>query len=315
MIIYIQKMPPPTTNYFRYFPGARGAAHWGLAVTAAGFTRIPPGTPYPPARHPAGHHFEWRRGRVLEAFQIVLITAGRGWFETRASGRRIVKAGMAFCLLPNVWHRYRPDPATGWEESWVELQGPVVNALRRARVLSTETSLRRGALAAGLDTALEAVHTRIRQAHPGFDPELAARALSVLAAWHETGRTPAVRSRIVRAVAEAEHHLAGHLADPVNMRELARRLGVAYSHFRRVFKKHTGFAPWQYVLHLRLSQARRLLASRDVTLEEMAGLLRFNSAFHLSASFKRAFDLAPNRWRRQFVKIQVENRATRFERK
>jgi len=47
----------------------------------------------------------------------------------------------------------------------------------------------------------------------------------------------------------------------------------------------------------------------------MAGLLGFNSAFHLSASFKRAFGLAPDRWRRQFVKIQVENHATRSERK
>jgi len=304
MIFSIQKIPHTPLNYFRYLPVTREAARWGVVVTAAGFTHIPPGAPYPPARHPAGHHFEWAQGRVLDACQIVLITAGRGWFETQATGRREVEAGAAFSVLPRVWHRYRPDPATGWEESWLEVQGSVVDALRRARVLAADTALRRGALAAGLDGALEAVHTRIREARPGFDPELAARALGVLAAWDETRRVGPARSRIVRAVAEAEHHLAAHLAEPVNMRELARHLGVAYSHFRRVFHKHTGFAPWQYMLHLRLAQARRLLAAPDVTLEDAAGQLGFSSAFHLSAAFKRAFGLAPSRWRRQLLKNQ-----------
>jgi AraC-like DNA-binding protein len=81
-------------------------------------------------------------------------------------------------------------------------------------------------------------------------------------------------------------------------------LGVAYSHFRRAFRQHTGFAPWQYMLHLRLAQARRLLASPDATIEDAAGRLGFSSAFHLSAAFKRTFGLAPSRWRRQLLKNQ-----------
>jgi len=292
---------PAAVDYFRYFPVFREAATWGLAVTAAGFTRIRPHTPYPPARHPADHQFDWSRGRVLEALQIVLITAGRGQFEVRGAKPLTIEAGTAFMLFPGVWHRYRPEPATGWEESWVELTGETVNRLLREKAISAKSPVLRTALAAGLEGLLAAVHARARHPSPGFNPELAARGLALLAAWKQAGLSAQRESRLSLAVAAAEHHLAEDLAAPVNVAQLASRLGVAYSHFRQAFKAHTGYAPWQYMLHLRLAQARRQLAGSDATLEEIAGRLGFSSAFHLSAAFKRAYGTAPALWRRRFA--------------
>jgi AraC-like DNA-binding protein len=297
----IQDMPAAAADYFRYFPISREAASWGVAVTAAGCTRIRPHTAYPPVRHPADHHFEWSRGRILEALQVVLITAGRGEFEQRGVKLQRLEAGDAFMLFPGVWHRYRPDPATGWEESWVELAGETVDRLLRRKTLPTRSPVLRNAFAAGLEGLLEAVHARARQPAPGFDPELAARGFAVLAAWSQAGRAAQRESRLAQAVAAAEHHLAENLAAPVNIAALARRLGVAYSHFRQAFKAHTGYAPWQYMLHLRLAQARRQLAGSDATLDEIAGRLGFSSAFHLSAAFKRAYGSAPARWRSRFA--------------
>jgi len=294
-------MPTAAADYFRYFPNSRDAASWGLAVTAAGFTRIRPHTPYPPARHPAGHHFEWDRGRVLETLQVVLITAGQGEFEQRGAPPQRIAAGDAFMLFPGIWHRYRPDPATGWDESWMELSGAAVDRLRRRKILSPRTPVLRCALDAGLDARLEAVHARARQPLPGFDAELAVHGLAVLAAWAQAGLVRQRETRLARAVAAAERHFAEHLAEPVNIALLARQLGVAYSHFRQAFKAHTGFAPWQYMLHLRLAQARRQLAGSDATLDEIAGRLGFSSAFHLSAAFKRAYGSAPARWRQRFA--------------
>lgn len=238
---------------------------------------------------------------MLEALQVVLITRGRGWLETRALGRKRIEAGTAFVLVPKIWHRYRPDLEVGWEESWIEVQGPVVNKLLRNGGFLPAAAIRPVGAAAGIETALEAVHALARRAGPGFDPALAAGAFGVLAAWEKSRQVPAVRSRMLRALTEAERHFAEHLDEPVNVEALARRLGVAYSHFRRAFKAHTGFAPWQYVLQLRLSQVRRLLVSSEMTLDDAAARLGFSSAFHLSAAFKQAYGIAPDRWRRQFV--------------
>ncbi|MDO8545665.1 MAG: AraC family transcriptional regulator [Opitutaceae bacterium] len=295
-------MPLSSPDYFRYFATGPELRTWGLALTAAGYTRVPAGSPYPPGRHPADHHFDWKHGRLLEALQIVLISDGRGWFESHPTGRRIVEAGTAFAVVPKTWHRYRPDPATGWTESWIEVQGPTAEHLLRSGMFSAAAAVRPAEPEAGLDEALESVHTRARLAGPGFDPELSAAAFSVLAAWDKAGRIQPARSRVLRAIGEAERHLADRLSEPVNVQALAKRLGIGYSHFRRAFKVHTGFAPWQYVLHLRVSRARRLLAASDVTLDELAARLGFSSAFHLSNAFKRVHGVSPDHWRRQLAR-------------
>lgn len=288
-------------DYFRYFAIGPTTLPWGLGLTATGFTLVKPGTAYPPAQHPTDHHFDWEHGRVLDAMQIVLITGGGGWFESKATGRKRVEPGTAFVLLPKIWHRYRPDQDTGWIESWIEVRGPVVDNLVRAKVFSAQKAVRKMPLGANLDFALDAVHLRARAAGAGFNPEFSALALGVLAAWETTRQIQPQRTRIVQAVADAERYFAEHLAESVNVEELARRLGIAYSHFRRTFRAQTGFTPWQYMLNLRLAHARRTMASSDITLDELAARTGFSSGFHFSMAFKQATGVAPNHWRRKFA--------------
>jgi AraC-like DNA-binding protein len=292
-------MPKPLPDYFRYFADHPDIARWGLGVAACGTAKVAPDSPYPPQRHPADHHFDWSHGRVLDCLQILLLTSGRGVFETRSLGQMTVQTGTAFVLLPGVWHRYRPDSASGWSESWVELRGPVVDTLRTTPVFAPASAVRPGALAAGLDVALEALHRHARQAGPGFDPELSALALAVVAAWSRASETVPSRARMAHAVLEAERYFAEHHTEAINVAELSRELGVAYSHFRREFKARTGFSPWNYVVQLRLSRARRLLAAGDATLEDIATRLGFSSAFHLSSTFKQAYGISPQHWREQ----------------
>ena len=286
-------------EYFRYFPNSPELKIWGLGVTATGLARDKPGPRGPPLEHPADHQFDWQHGRILEAMQILLVTQGRGIFETRVTGPQKIDAGMAFLVLPKVWHRYRADAKTGWEVSWVEVQGPVVDALLCRGVFNASTAVRRDSWDGEFEEAFEMAHRCARTAMGGFMPELSAAAYRMLTICARTRNGRLHDSRIERAMREAERFLDEHHAEALDLRGLAKRLGVAYSYFRRAFGARTGFAPWQYVLHLRLSRARRMLASSDVKLEELALRLGFSSAFHFSASFKKAFGSSPDRWRRE----------------
>ena len=294
-------------DYHRYLALSPGMRRWGVGVTGAGVARIAPSAPYPPTGHPPDHFLDWAHGRVLDRLQIVLITAGAGWLETHAAGRCRVGAGMAFLLLPTLWHRYRPDPRTGWHEHWIELTGPTVDELLRAGTFSAASVLRAGTASSGLDEAFDGIHRQVLHGTSDAEPDLAALAMRVLAVCARTAPGRAPLSKLQRAVRRGEEHLARHHAEPVNVEALAASLGVGYSHFRRAFRAQTGFAPWQYVLHLRLTRARRLLASGDDTLDAVAARVGFSSGFHLSLAFKKAYGESPSRWKQAALRPPLRN--------
>ena len=161
MILGIQKMTFCMEDYFRYFPTPPELLNWGLALSAAGFTRIPPHTPYPPAKHPEDHELDWNHGRVIESLQVVLVSDGGGVLETRSTRQQRVEAGMVFLLLPHSWHRYRPDPETGWVESWIEVRGPVVDGLLQRDTFPPGSILQHGAFDAGIEETLNRIHLRL----------------------------------------------------------------------------------------------------------------------------------------------------------
>src|SRR4028119_1290732 len=87
-----------------------------LAVIAAGYaagdpevsatySRSRPNASWPPL-HPPGHAFEWRDGRTLSEYQLIYVTRGNAFFESRTCGLRPLEAGDLFALFPGEWHRY-----------------------------------------------------------------------------------------------------------------------------------------------------------------------------------------------------------------
>jgi len=285
-------------NFFRYLPPGRGAETWGLVVTGAGFCESLPRGPYPPERHPADHMFTWKQGRVLPVFQILGLLQGSGELESSTHPPQRLLQDSAFLIKPGEWHRFRPDPKTGWTEIWIEFQGLVPNALSGGGQLGEGMVAQAGATAAGLWVAMDAVLQRVRSSLPGADPSLAALAMEALAAWfrvcHPSRPSADVNQALSAAVQILNREYCGH----VDLEALARRVGMSYSVFRRTFRKFTGFAPWEYVQHMRLANARHCLATSEVSLTELADKLGFSSPFHLSLAFKEKFGISPAIWRK-----------------
>ena len=69
-------------GFFHYLPVTDNAIRWGIYVTGAGRGVVAPGQRYPPASHPSLYRLDWQRGRTLAEFQMILITDGRGVFES-----------------------------------------------------------------------------------------------------------------------------------------------------------------------------------------------------------------------------------------
>jgi AraC-like DNA-binding protein len=287
-------------DYFIYFPQAPSRGICPCTATAAGFTQIPPNTPYPPRRHPLDHHFTWSDGRVLHAFQLVYISHGRGTLECGPQHTRYpIEPGTLFVLFPGVWHRYAPNTKTGWTEHWLECTGPAFRHAMKVGLLREDKPVLRVGMNRDLTDAFDLCHRWARRVSPARAAALAALGLHLLATLEsvESPDQPPTRAEII--IAEAQATIVERFQERLDMAELAESLTVSYSWLRQHFKKRTGLSPKQFHMQVRLKRAQDLLANTNKSVKEIADILGFDSPYHLSAQFKARSGAAPKMWRAQ----------------
>ncbi len=91
-----------------------------------------------------------------------------------------------------------------------------------------------------------------------------------------------------------------HLAEPIDVGTMARRAGVSPRTFARRFVDETGTTPLSWLLHQRVLEARRLLESTELPIEDVATRAGFGSAPSLREHFRRATSTSPTSYRRTF---------------
>jgi AraC-like DNA-binding protein len=285
-------------NFFDYFPVAPKDRSWGLYATSFGQVRVPPNTVYPPSIHPEGRHFDWEQGRTLQDYQLIYIQEGRGIFESSLTKRKKLARSTLFLLFPGVWHRYRPDFSTGWVESWIELNGSYMDRLRRAGVIDPKNPVYRIEASNEIEGLLETAHHWVRAKPPGFSIRLGFLAVQILTLLRSGSiRHQTVPRRIERLISESQALLARDLEKNSSAEQIARRLGVGYSYFRREFKRQTGFSPKQYWIEIRHRRTRDLLRNTSLTVKEISERLGYHSPYHLSIDFSRRTGIPPTQWR------------------
>jgi AraC-like DNA-binding protein len=295
-------------NAYLGIPG-RQEDPWECTATSVGYERVQPGSPYPPRRHPVDHHFDWDHGRVLSAYQLVYVIEGQGAFESEVSPKcHRIEAGAVMTLFPGIWHRYAPDPKTGWVEQWIECCGPAFDRARSSGLLRPERPVWRVGLPPELLQAFERCHALAQQRSAGVQALLSTMGLHLLSVLLRAAQSHSGAPRTMdHKIAQAQGLLARRYHEPVSVERLARELNVSYSSFRQAFKAQAGISPKQYQLRIRLHKAQDFLANTSKSVGEIADILGFDSAFHLSKQFKDSTGLAPQAWRKRLVGLRAQN--------
>lgn len=294
-------------DYFVYLPDHYAGSIWGCVATSAGFVRVPPGSDYPRYRHPVEHHFTWSQGRVLQAYQIIFISEGRGVFESEVAPRHHeVKAGSVLLLFPGIWHRYTPSPETGWVEHWLECRGAAFDEAVRIGLIQPQRPVLPAGPTSDLLHCFQRCHALAERGALASQDVLSTLGLHLLSIVGHLQREERGFARAIDEVVERGHALiALRCQEPLNLTALVQELGVSRSHFRQAFKARLGVSPKQYHLQVRLQKAQDLLANTSKSIKEVAEILGFESAFHLSKQFKARIGTAPQSWRGRFRRRQA----------
>lgn len=101
-------------------------------------------------------------------------------------------------------------------------------------------------------------------------------------------------------LADVASYIATNLAADLSAEALAGRAHLSVRHFARRFRQGFGTAPATFVETARLEEARRLLLSEQLTIEQIAAAVGFARAHAFRRAFQRNFGVAPQVFRAGF---------------
>lgn len=115
---------------------------------------------------------------------------------------------------------------------------------------------------------------------------------------HKDGTVADVLPRLLLA----RQFVEARCTEEFKTKDVAEQVGLSEFHFARLFRTAFDISPRQYVIHLRLDAARRLLELPENTVTETALRVGYGSLSSFIHAFSKRFRLSPAQYRAQFEK-------------
>lgn len=104
-------------------------------------------------------------------------------------------------------------------------------------------------------------------------------------------------SEMNERIQESMLYIQEHYNAQLTLDDLSQRAYMSKYHYLRVFKHSTSMTPYQYILQLRLSEARRLLISTKDSIDVIAQKVGFANGQTLAKRFKQQLGMTPGSFR------------------
>ena len=83
----------------------------------------------------------------------------------------------------------------------------------------------------------------------------------------------------------------------ISPEEIASRLFLRYSSFRKTFKEYTGFSPARFINEVRMSKAKELLTNTSMSIKEIAYSVGYNNHDYFFTAFRHMTGKTPAEYR------------------
>jgi AraC-like DNA-binding protein len=113
------------------------------------------------------------------------------------------------------------------------------------------------------------------------------------------------RIYLYRRIVQAKLFIDTHYCDIINLSNLADEAFFSKFHFVRIFKATYGKTPHQYLISVRIENAR-LMLKKGVPVAEVCYAVGFDSTTSFSALFKKIVKFAPSVYRQMELQRMQE---------
>lgn len=129
--------------------------------------------------------------------------------------------------------------------------------------------------------------------------------------WHSEGQLPFAALTVGRRhedklVTAAQVWAADNYADPNPVAAMAARSGLTERSFLRRFRNATGQSPLEYIQTMRIEEAKQLLETSDMPLDEIAVQIGYTEPSAFRHLFRKLVGVTPSAYRRRYLRTATD---------
>lgn len=104
-----------------------------------------------------------------------------------------------------------------------------------------------------------------------------------------------------KEVFRAQQYIDQHFSEEISLSDLADMLHLTPGYLSSMMKKQLGMSFLEYLIHVRIEEAKKLLAKSNVRVYEAAERVGYSNQFYFGRLFKREVGISPGQYRRNVL--------------
>lgn len=310
---YSQQIKSPVTSdtikrklFGQDYPNSIKNTDFSIAGTLQMFT-IPPATEFAMKNL---YHMEgfslfscesnfFTQRKDFHSFLILYTYKGQGQLEY--GGRTYsLSEGDGFFIDCRFPQRYQTI-GTFWKHSVLHINGPLTSSLFQQYSSNSDGSVTfsqpvNGTYQTGLEKLLS-LHTTSQPYRDWLVSDCISSLLTGLLGSSSSGTIPAIPDNYRNVIKYMENHFSSDIC----LDDLSRFAGVSKYYLSREFKKFTGFSPNDYLIRLRIEQAKSLLLTTSLPANKIAHMVGIHDPNNFTNLFKKKTGLTPGQFKQQYI--------------
>ncbi len=230
-------------------------------------------------------------------FCFMFIPEGPIYYGVDGGRQSVLEGPHAFWHHPKCTYQYGPT-GENWYHNWVSFTGTRAKRFVEEGLMPLAScGFVRVSQPAVFAEAFRELMSIVHERNPHKHPRGVLILENLLKILLDAAHRPPEAVAYDRELSELDAAILENPYQQVNFELEAERIGLSYSHFRRVFRIYSGWSPYDYLLRRRMQRAARELRESERQVKEVAREAGYADPAQFCKLFKKKIGLSPAKFR------------------
>lgn len=231
---------------------------------------------------------------TFDSFLIMYIVKGDGILTVNNKSRAIKENDV---MLVNCYEPHKYETDTYFETLWMHFNSKVI--LDYFNLIKQDaTNIVFSGVSSLIPTYLESIVNLFKEGQLINEALISCKIERILAElFNLSNGNYNNTSSNQNLVHDSIAYIKDNFRNKLSLENIASNISLSPFHFSRIFKKETGYSPYEYLIIIRLDHAKTLLKTTNMLIKEIAFECGFNSESNFVIAFKKHTKMSPKQFR------------------